>query len=103
MTAASQLLNRLVDYIINPTILLIFAAGLFMFMLGLVEFMWSLRGGEIKNEGKQHMLWGTIGMLIMVSVYGIIALIDETFNLDISNPDVSRIENVTAPANFFGR
>ena len=103
MTAASQLLNRLVDYVINPAILVIFAFGFFLFVWGLIEFLWNLRGGEVQNDGKQHMIWGIVGMLIMVSVFGIISLIDSTFNLNISNPDVGRINNVTAPANFFGR
>src|SRR3989344_6640474 len=103
MTAASQLLNRLVDYFINPAILVIFAFGFFLFVWGLIEFLWNLRGGEVQNDGKQHMIWGIVGMLIMVSVFGIISLIDSTFNLNISNPDVGRINNVTAPANFFGR
>lgn len=97
--AASQLLDRIVDYIVNPAILIVFAAGFFMFVWGIVQFLWTLEEGG-RTEGKQHMLWGIIGMLVMVSVYGIIALIDDTFDLNISNPDMSRMNNVTLPANF---
>lgn len=99
MNAASELLNRFVDYIINPAILIVFSAGFFLFVWGLVQFMLNLEKGEIDN-GKRHMLWGIVGMLIMVSVYGIISIIDNTFQLNLSNPDMSRLENVTAPANF---
>jgi len=101
MGAASELLDRLVTYIIDPIILIIFAAGFFLFVWGLVEFIYKLDEGA-QTSGKQHMLWGIVGMLIMVSVYGIIALIDETFDLNISNPDVSRLNNITAPADFGG-
>lgn len=101
MEAASSLVNKFVDVIIDPAILVIFAAGFFMFLWGLVQFLWNLNEGAT-NNGKQHMLWGMVGMLIMVSVYGIITLIDTTFSLNISNPDVSRLNNVNAPANFFG-
>jgi len=102
MNAGTQVLNRFVDYVIDPIILLIFAGGFFMFVLGLVQFLWGVKSGEVDNNGKQHMIWGIVGMLIMVSVYGIIALIDETFDLDFSNPDVSRMDNIAPPANFFG-
>lgn len=102
MNAGTQLIDRVVDYIINPAILVIFALGFFLFVLGLVEFLWNLRSGEVQNNGKQHMIWGIVGMLIMVSVYGIISLIDETFELDFSNPDTSRLDNIQTPANFFG-
>jgi hypothetical protein len=101
MNAASNLVQKFVDYIINPAILVIFAAGFFLFLWGLVQFLWKLDEGA-QSSGKQHMLWGIVGMFIMVSVYGIINLIDSTFGFDIANPDVSRIDNVTAPANFFG-
>jgi hypothetical protein len=102
MNAANNLINKFVDLIIDPAILVIFAAGFFLFVWGLVQFLWKLDEGA-ESSGKQHMLWGIVGMLIMVSVYGIITLIDTTFDLDISNPDVSRMDNVIAPANFTGQ
>lgn len=102
VNASSQLIDKLVDYIIDPIILVVFAAGFFMFVWGIVQFIWKLDEGA-QSSGKQHMLWGILGMLIMVSVYGIIALIDDTFDLDISNPDMSRLNDITAPADFGGR
>ncbi|HEY4488130.1 MAG TPA: hypothetical protein VJB97_01290 [Candidatus Paceibacterota bacterium] len=99
-TAANELIGRIVDAIINPIILVVFAFGFFIFTWGMVQFLWNMRGGEVKEDGKQHMLWGIIGMLIMVSVYGIISLIDDTLDLDISNPNVNRINDVTFPSNF---
>lgn len=102
MNAAGNLIDRLVTYIIDPIILLVFAAGFFLFVWGLVQFLWKLDEGA-QTSGKQHMLWGIVGMLIMVSVYGIIALIDDTFDLDLANPDMSRLNNITAPADFGGR
>ena len=102
MNAASSLIDKFVDYIIDPAILVIFAAGFFLFTWGLVQFIYKLDEGA-QSSGKQHMLWGIVGMLIMVSVYGIISIIDDTFDLDFGNPDMSRINQVTAPADFGGR
>lgn len=100
--AASELIGRLVTYIIDPAILVVFATAFFLFVFGIVQFIWKLDEGA-QNDGKQHMLWGIVGMLIMVSVWGIIALIDNTFKLEISNPDMSRINQVTSPIDFGGR
>ena len=101
MGATSNLISKFVTFIVDPAILVIFAAGFFLFLWGLVQFLWNLEEGA-NSDGKQHMLWGIVGMLIMVSVYGIITLIDTTFELDISNPDVSRMNSVTAPPLFLG-
>lgn len=103
MNAAGNLIGRFVDYIINPAILIVFAAGFFLFLWGLVMFLWNIEEGGENATGKRHMMWGIVGMLIMVSVYGIINIIDNTFQLQFANPDVSRLNNFSAPANFFGQ
>ena len=76
MTPATELVDRFVDFIINPAILIIFTFGFFLFTWGLVQFLWNLDEGGENAAGKQHMLWGIVGMLIMVSVYGIINIVD---------------------------
>ena len=101
MQAASTLMQRFTHYIIDPLILLIFATGFFLFVWGLVQFLYHLEDGSGREKGKQHMLWGIVGMLVMVSVYGIISFIDNTFDLNLANPDINHINNVNPPANFF--
>lgn len=100
MNAASNLIGKLVTYVIDPAILVVFAAGFFFFVYGLVQFLWRLDEGGDNRDGKQHMVWGIVGMLIMVSVFGIITIINDTFQLNISNPDTSSINNTTAPPLF---
>ena len=80
MTAVSQLISKFVTLIVNPTILLLFSAGFMLFLWGLVMFIFKLDSGGDHKEGKDHMLWGLAGMLVMVCVYGIIALIISTIN-----------------------
>lgn len=98
--ATGNAMGRIVTYIIDPVLLVVFALGFLLFVYGLVEFLWKINEGGDNKEGKQHMVWGIVGMLIMVSVYGILGLIDDTFGLDFSNPDVSRINNVNIPSNL---
>jgi len=97
-----QLLSNFITYIINPAILLVFSAGFFLFLWGLVVFLFKLGEGGDHKEGKQHMLWGIIGMFIMVAVGGIMAILDNTFDLRAASPDVNRIQNVIPIANFGG-
>jgi len=93
---------RIKEYILLPAEKVIFAAGMFLFVYGLVEFLWNLDDGEVQNAGKQHMLWGIIGVFIMVSVTGIISIIENTFGIGASSPasvDVSRANNI-GPTTF---
>lgn len=101
MESTMNIMQRFDAFIITPAILIVFSLGFFLFIFGLVEFLWKLNEGGDNKEGKQHMLWGIVGMFIMVSVWGILELLDNTFGLDFRNPDVSRANNITLPGNFF--
>ena len=59
-----------------------FGVALLVFAWGVVEFLWGLSSGsENKEQGKQHMLWGIIGLVIMVGAYAIIQLVLGTFGV----------------------
>lgn len=77
------LIYRMNTMIINPIIMFMMALAGLVFIWGIVEFIMSQNSGEEKAiaDGKQHILWGLIGLLIMVGVFGIMRLIVNTFGL----------------------
>ena len=78
---ANTLMNRIEDVIINPLIVLLFAAALLYFLWGMSTFIWKSDSDEGRSTGIQHMLWGVVGMFIMASVWGIIRIIVDTFGI----------------------
>jgi len=83
MVAASDLLGKFKSVIIEPATYLLFSIGFFLFIWGLVEFLWSLNESSDRRQGVNHMIWGIAGMFIMVSVWGIIGLLNSTFGLGV--------------------
>ncbi len=81
------LLGRINRYIINPLILILFAMAFFWFFLGLLKFFqMKEKGGDELDQAKRHVVWGIVGMAIMVSVFGIMNLLTGTIGLgDISS------------------
>lgn len=75
-----QALQKLVEIIVNPIIKLAFAAALLYFLWGVVEFIKNSDSESDREKGKLHMLWGVIGMAIMVGVNGIIGIIQGTID-----------------------
>lgn len=67
--------------IINPLIFLLFAAAAVYFVFGLLQFVMNSSSDEARDKGKRHMVYGLIGLFIMVAVYGILNIILGTFNL----------------------
>lgn len=91
-SAAGQILERIKTELWTPVATVIFAAGFMLFIWGLVRFLWNVEEGGGREEGKQHMIWGIIGMFIMVSIWSIIALLDNTFGLGAVNQNGAAVD-----------
>ncbi len=68
--------------LINPLIVLLFALAVVYFIYGLVRYLLSPDNEEVRKSSKSHMLWGIIGMFIMISVFGILSIIMNTLGVD---------------------
>lgn len=73
------IIQRFEKFIIDPLILLLFALGFLYFLWGIVVFIWKADSDEGRETGRKHMIYGIIGMFVMIAVYGIINLIVRTF------------------------
>jgi uncharacterized membrane protein YidH (DUF202 family) len=67
--------------IINPLIALLFGLAVVYFLYGIFEFISNQENEEAKTKGKSHMIWGIIGIVIMMGVFTIIDVIINTFNI----------------------
>lgn len=75
---ATELLNRISTFIIDPILFTLFTAAFVVFVWGLVQFVAHLDNEEARSAGGKHMIWGIIGMVVMVGVNSIIAIIQNT-------------------------
>lgn len=72
-------LSRVSAYILNPLILILFSVAFIYFAWGVIQLITAEAGK--KESAKDAVLWGLVGMFIMFSTYGIIALILDTFDI----------------------
>lgn len=94
MDFANQAFQRFVTYIIDPTILLVFSVAFTVFVYGIVMFIYNSDAkDETRNTYLNGIKYGLAGMFLMISVYSIIALFDNTFDLNLANPDANLIDN----------
>jgi len=72
---AGGIIRKINAEIINPLIGLLIALAVIMFLWGVVEFIANSDNEEKREDGKKHIIWGIVGIFIMVSVFGIMNLI----------------------------
>lgn len=77
--ASVETLMKSIDrVIINPIIFFLFALALLYFLYGVASYLIYSDSEEVKKTNKSHMIWGIIGLFIMVAVFGIQRLILRT-------------------------
>jgi hypothetical protein len=70
-----RLLANINNQIVTPLIYLMFAAALVYFLYGVFVFIRNADSPEERATGGKSIMWGLVGMFIMLSVKGIINLI----------------------------
>lgn len=70
--------------ILNPIIGFMFAVAVVMFIYGIVEYIYGADNEDKRNTGKKHMIWGIVGIFVMLGVYGILNIISD-FWLDVGS------------------
>jgi hypothetical protein len=81
--------------IINDSIIpLIFSLAVVMFVWGVVQFFIINADEENKRaQGKQFMIWGIVALAVMLSVWGLVGVLGNTFGVK-----GSIIPQVTSPS-----
>lgn len=94
--AASGSLNEFIGKvdttIINPLIELLFALAVVYFLYGVFQFIANQDNEEKKTTGKQHMIWGIIGITIMMGVFMIMNMLLNTLGIKGINPEQGTVQ-----------
>lgn len=76
-----RFLILLADEIVNPIITLLFAVALVVFLWGVFQYIRNSDSSDDRKTGTKHIIWGLVGLVIMVSAYTIIWIALDTFGL----------------------
>ncbi len=80
---ARGFLDKLNNAILFPLITLMLTVALVVFLYGCFEFIMGAAEPKQREAGRAHIMWGIIGMLIMVSAYAILNIAANTFGVDV--------------------
>jgi len=83
VVAARGVIAKLNDAILYPLITLMMAVALILFLYGCFEFISNAGNDSAREKGKSHIVWGIVGMVVMVSAYTILNIAAGTFGLDV--------------------
>jgi len=73
------ILTRLFNTLVNPALAILTGLAVLVFLWGLVKFILRAGSEQGREEGKQVMLWGIIGLFVLVSFWGIVLMLQGEF------------------------
>jgi hypothetical protein len=80
-TLQQPIVLKLFALVINPIVQLLFAAAVLYFLWGVFKYIRAADDPSARIEGGRHILYSVIGLFIMISVWGIIAVIQRTIGV----------------------
>ena len=90
--SVDSFISKVNEIILNPLVVFLFALALMFFLYGVFEFLSNPENDEKKTKGKSHMLWGIIGLTIMMGVWFILGIIMNTFNIEGIDPEKGTVK-----------
>lgn len=89
--SAATLIDTLVlaSVFLNGVIGLFITLAIVVFFWGLIRYLVSV-GKDNANEGLKIMFWGVIAIFVMVSIWGIILLLQRTFKVTSTDPIIPK-------------
>ena len=85
-----------VSTILNGVIGLFITLAIVVFFWGLIKYLWSM-GPEDAHEGLKIMFWGVVAVFVMVSIWGIIRLLQSSLRVTSTEPIIPRGIYYTPP------
>lgn len=83
VVAAKDFLGKLEDAILFPVMSLMMSLAFLLFLWGAYQFLANADNDEGRKTGRTHMLYGIIGMLVMLSALAILKIAAGTFGVDV--------------------
>ena len=78
----------LVNDILGKLVPIFIAIAVIVLLVAIVRYITAGEDEEKRSKAKSLMIYGIIGLFVMISLWGLVAILSGTFNLDKDIPDI---------------
>lgn len=80
-----DILSTITTQLLAPIKQLLTISATLVFLYGVIEFIAGASSEDARTKGKKHMIWGLVGLVIIMIYMGIIIILQNFFGLKLDN------------------
>ena len=70
-----EIIQKTISQVVSPFVNFLVVLATVVFIWGVIEFIAGAESGEKRTTGKKHMIWGIVGLFIMLTAAGLMWVI----------------------------
>jgi predicted histidine transporter YuiF (NhaC family) len=90
LSSIGGILDYLSCLLVQSVVPLLFALAVVGFIWGVIQTTMNPEDAEKRKQGKMYMMWGIIGLFVMLSIWGLVEIITNTFGIQVLIPQLSQ-------------
>ena len=90
--SANDLFN-LIEEILCKLAPMLVAIAVIVLLVAIINYIRAGEEEEKRGKARDMMIYGIIGLFVMISLWGLVAILSGTFNLDKDIPDIEVLPN----------
>ena len=79
ITTLTSLINFFTCTLMNAVVPLLMALSVVGFVYGIIQYFLNPDNEEKRKAGKSFMLWGLVALFVIVSIWGLVGILSNTF------------------------
>lgn len=90
LTNIGNIFNFGTCLLVKTVVPFLIALAVVSFIYGIVQMVLNPENEEKRKAGKQFMIWGIIGLFVMISIWSLVGVLSDTFGFKTLIPQLSQ-------------
>lgn len=90
LTSITNIINWASCILVKSIIPFLITLATVAFIWGVIQYFLSPNNEEKRKKGKSFVIWGLIGLFVIISVWGLVGLLSDTFGVKTLIPQLSQ-------------
>ena len=90
LNSVGNILDFVTCTIVRSIVPLLFSLATVGFIWGVIQMVINPEDAEKRKQDKMYMIWGIVALFVMLSIWGLVSILSNTFGINTVIPQLSQ-------------